>query len=234
MDNQEKEKKTLAQQLYDHFIRLHERLPELPAQVEWLLPFQQYPETAALTRKFLDQYYSDVQPRHLILGINPGRFGAGLTNIAFTDPLHLKQECGIYSSFPEKAELSAVFIYEVVRQMGGPTSFYQKFFVNSVVPFGFIREGRNFNYYDDRSLQSALEPLIRFHLAELRNMGMMADRCFCLGEDKNYKFLSILNEREQYFEAVIPLPHPRFIMQYRRRQKESYVRRYLDALCATV
>lgn len=39
-----------------------------------------------------------------ILGINPGRFGAGTTGIAFIDPIRLENECGINNSFPKKVE----------------------------------------------------------------------------------------------------------------------------------
>ena len=43
----------------------------------------------------------------LILAINPGRLGAGVTNIAFTDPVHLERDCGIANDFPKREELSA-------------------------------------------------------------------------------------------------------------------------------
>ena len=33
-------------------------------------------------RAFLDKFYDDDRPRTLIFGINPGRFGAGITGVA--------------------------------------------------------------------------------------------------------------------------------------------------------
>jgi hypothetical protein len=39
-----------------------------------------------------------------------------------------------------------------------------------------------------------------------------------------------LNRKLQFFKEIIPLPHPRFIMQYRRKQKETYLLQYLSAL----
>ncbi|HEY6504970.1 MAG TPA: DUF4918 domain-containing protein, partial [Chitinophagaceae bacterium] len=56
------------------------------------------------------------------------------------------------------------------------------------------------------------------------------DRCICIGGEKNFKFFNSLNQEYRFFKEVVPLPHPRFILQYRRKQKESYILRYLDFL----
>ena len=50
---------------------------------------------------------------------------------------------------------------------------------------------------------------------------MKRDVAFSLGKGTNYKFLKKLNEDHQFFDKVIPLPHPRWIMQYRRKSKEE-------------
>ena len=47
-----------------------------------------------------------------------------------------------------------------------------------------------------------------------------------LGRGKNAKFLRGLNDEHRWFESVHPLDHPRFILQYRRRQAESYIADY--------
>lgn len=221
---------TFAQRLLRHFNELHHHLPPVPDSVEWLLPLQNFPETLQVFQAFLEKFYADESPRTLILGINPGRFGAGVTNVAFTDPVRLAVDCGIENSFEKKEELSAQFIYKVVHAMGGPTVFYQRFFVNSVVPFGFVKNGVNYNYYDEKPLQEAMLPLIRHHLRNLLELGMDADICYCLGEGKNFQFLSKFNEKEGFFGKIIPLSHPRFIMQYRRKRVGEFVQAYLDAL----
>jgi len=61
-------------------------------------------------------------------------------------------------------------------------------------------------------------------------MGLSNDTCFCIGGEKNYKFLTELNEKHKFFHTILPLAHPRFIMQYRRKKKEEYVKEYLDIL----
>lgn len=215
--------------LDQHFTDLMQHLPPLPPDVEWLLPLRHQAETGRVFRLFLDKYYNDEAPRTLILGINPGRFGAGVTNVAFTDPVYLEQECGIPNAFEKKQELSAQYIYRVILASGGVEAFYQRFFINSVVPFGFVKNGINYNYYDEKPLQEAMIPLITRHLRGLLDMGMNPERCYCLGEGKNYQFLSAFNQKHRLFGEVVPLSHPRFVMQYRRRRIDEFVAAYLEA-----
>ncbi|MFQ5445884.1 MAG: uracil-DNA glycosylase family protein [Saprospiraceae bacterium] len=221
---------TIARLLASHFDALMQSLPPVPEGVEWLLPLKHEPESARVFSKFLKKYYADHQPRTLILGINPGRFGAGITNVAFTDPAHLERECGIENSFPKREELSAQFVYKVVHAYGGVAAFYRKFFINSVVPFGFVRDGKNYNYYDERPLQEAMTPFAIYHIKGMLDSGMNREVCLCLGEGKNFKFLSKLNEKERFFKKVVPFSHPRYIMQYRRKKVDEYVEAYVEAM----
>ena len=48
---------------------------------------------------FFYKFYSDSNPRRMIFGINPGRFGAGTTGINFTAPKQLQEFCGIEPFF---------------------------------------------------------------------------------------------------------------------------------------
>lgn len=222
--------RNMAAALAAHFSCLADHLPPVPPGVEWLLPLRDLPETGAVFQQFLQKYYNDPHPRTLILGINPGRFGAGVTNVAFTDPVHLERECGIANSFDKKQELSAQFVYRVIHACGTVEAFYQRFFINSVVPFGFVKKGVNYNYYDEKPLQEAMLPLINYHLRGLLDLGMNPAVCFCLGEGKNYQFLAKFNEKHRLFGQVVPLPHPRFIMQYRRKRLDEFVGHYVEAL----
>ncbi|MCF8366038.1 MAG: DUF4918 family protein [Bacteroidales bacterium] len=61
--------------------------------------------------------------------------------------------------------------------------------------------------------------------------------CFiCIGGGKNFKYLNHLNDSLKLFRKIIPLDHPRFIMQYRRKALDQYVKKYLEALnlCETL
>src|SRR5688500_15388313 len=85
----------------------------LPEGIEVLNPYQQQ-EAFEVCKAFYCKFYDDDLKRFLILGINPGRYGAGLTGIPFTDPIKLEAVFGIQNTFPKKAELSADFIHAVI------------------------------------------------------------------------------------------------------------------------
>lgn len=203
--------------------------PPLPKGIEILFP-QKNKEVIKLVEMFFNKFYNDKKRRHLIFGINPGRFGAGTTGINFTAPKQLKEYCGIDHPFRSQTELSAEFIYDFINAYGGVRKFYRDYFITSVSPLGFIKAGVNLNYYDDKRLQETLVPFITSSIQRQISLGFATDYCICIGGDKNLKFFSSLNRKHNFFEKIIPLPHPRFIMQYRRKQKEKYIDQYLSAL----
>ena len=53
---------------------------------------------------------------------------------------------------------------------------------------------------------------------------------FCLGMGKNLKFLEKLNATHRWLDSIVPLEHPRYIMQYKSKQVEAYIEKYLHAL----
>ncbi len=219
---------TWAKHLYSFYAHL-EPPAALPNHIEWLYP-QRDPLVMDVVKCFLDKYYNDNKPRTLLLGINPGRFGAGVTGVNFTGPRQLKENCGIPHPFPNGSELSAEFIYKMIGDYGGPELFYKKFFIGSVSPLGFVKDGKNINYYDDKVLLKIVEPFIIHNLEKLINPNMDRKKCFAIGGEKNFKYLCHLNKQKGWFQKIIPLPHPRFIMQYKRKQVDSFIQFYLDAL----
>jgi hypothetical protein len=201
----------------------------LPNNVQWLYP-QRSEEVMKVVKQFLQKYFNDTRKRKLFLGINPGRFGAGVTGVNFTAPKQLTEECGIGHPFKNQSELSAEFIYAMINAYGGPKKFYQQHFIGSVCPLGFVKGGKNINYYDDKKLQEAVTPFIVESIEKQLSFPVDRSRCLCIGGDKNFTYLSGLNDRHKWFKEIIPLPHPRFIMQYRRKQIQPFIRQYLDAI----
>jgi hypothetical protein len=202
---------------------------KLPRGVQILFP-QAHDEVMKLVSLFLKKYYSDNRPRRLMLGINPGRFGAGVTGINFTAPRQLKNNLGIEHSMGNSSELSAEFIYEMIDAYGGPNAFYGDYFLSSVSPLGFTSNGINLNYYDDKELMKMIRPFIVENIQKQISFGFKTDHCICIGGEKNYKYLAKLNKEFGFFERITSVPHPRFIMQYRRKEKEAYIKEYLNAL----
>ena len=183
--------------------------------------------TFSLCKKFYKKYYNDNNRRNLILGINPGRFGGGVTGIPFTDPVRLQNVCDIQNDFPKKQELSSVFIYEMIHAFGGTEVFYDKFYISAISPLGFIKNNKNMNYYDDRQLERSIRNFVVECINLQLEFGINRKAAFCLGEGKNFVYLSKLNNEMNFFEKIVALPHPRFIMQYKLKKKEEYIERYL-------
>ena len=188
------------------------------------------PPIRGYVREFLAKYFSDNCERVLILGINPGRFGAGVTGVTFTDPVALADECGIPNDLPRRRELSSVFVYNVINRFGGPNEFNSRFFLSAVCPLGFTRDQTNLNYYDDRKLERAVTPFIVASIEQHLAFGGRRDHVVILGRGQNSTFLSRLNDRHRWFASIHSLDHPRFIMQYRQKQLDAYIAKYRDIL----
>lgn len=201
----------------------------LPEGISVMNPYQD--EVARETAKtFYEKFYSDTRPRIFIFGINPGRFGGGITGVPFTDPIRLQDSCGILNDWKKTAELSSQFIYEMIDAYGGVQAFYRDFYITAIFPLGFVRGGKNLNYYDDRELLKACEPFILRSIRRQLETIPSFDTCFCLGEGANYKQFLRLNQEHGFFKEIIPLPHPRWIMQYRRKTLSLFVDSYVEKL----
>jgi hypothetical protein len=221
----------------DQIIRFLESLKltvKLPNGIRVMNPYQE-PEIKQIVAAFYNKYYADNHERTLILAINPGRLGAGATGIPFTDTRRLEEVCGIDTTIHPTHEPSSVFVYEMIAAYGGAEKFYHDYFIGSVSPLGFVKENArgnwvNFNYYDNPDVARLLEPFIVSSLQEELRMPLNHNRCICWGTGKNFHHLTALNKTYGFFKEIIPLEHPRFIMQYRSKQKEAYIEKYLQVL----
>jgi len=206
----------------------------LPAGIRIMNPFKENPQVIGIMEQFYKKFYDDNNPRHLILGINPGRFGGGVTGIPFTDSKRLKSVCKIDYDGKETHEPSSVFVYEMIAAFGGAEYFYKNFYIHSICPLGFTsikEDGKeiNYNYYDSPALTAAVYDFMIENIWKQIAMGINAETCFCFGNGKNEKFLRKLNEKEHFFKNIVALEHPRFIMQYKLRSKDVYIKKYIDA-----
>ncbi len=211
----------------------------LPPGIGVLNPFEDTATALKYSDLFYDKFYADNSPRTPILGINPGRHGGGLTGVPFTDWKRLRDACGIpVEEGLSSHEPSGEFVYCYVAALGGAAEFYRHFYISSLCPLGFVREkerGRwvNYNYYDDPALYAAAEPFILKTLKKQIALGLRTDCCFVMGV-KNYAFFKKLNDTHGFFDQLTELPHPRFIMQYRRKEMDAYISRYVGALASQI
>lgn len=188
-----------------------------------------------ITNKFYKKYYNDSNKRYLILGSSPARRGTAVTGIPFEDANHLYKETGIMIDNFYINKSSSDFLYEVMKQYGGCEKFYGDFFMEFVCPLGIINinsKGNevNSNYYESKKLEKALYSFIVASLQKLISIGIDTSVCYCIGSGENFKFLLRINEQYHFFEKIIALEHPRFIMQYNSKNKDKYLEKYLSVL----
>jgi hypothetical protein len=217
---------------YEHILDFYAGLTKdwhLPQGVEIIYPFDS-PEVKRLMGIFYRKYFNDTAKRHFLLGINPGRLGAGMTGIPFTDPIRLAQTCKIENVLDKKQELSSLFIYEMIESFGGAKSFYEQFYISSLCPIGFLYESRNYNYYDSHTLLEAVTPHIVDAIEAQLQFPCYRDRAYSIGKGKNYKYFVELNDKYGWFKKIIPLAHPRWVLQYNRKSKLKYIKEYIELL----
>jgi len=227
----------IATQILNFYNNLAHDHPPKEKNIEVLNPFRKSPENHVLKiiDVFYHKYYSDNKKRKLILGINPGRLGAGATGIPFTDTKRLNKNCKIKFEKFSLHEPSSVFIYEMIEAFGGPKNFYRQYYISSVCPIGFATKNKkgnlvNFNYYDDPKFAKKITPYILRKLKEQLAFGLDAEVVYCLGSGKNFNFLKRFNDEYKLFGEIAPLDHPRYIVQYKSKSMQEYINRYLKAL----
>lgn len=206
---------------------------KLPKDFQVMNPFLDNPETMVVMKQFYNKFYSDNNSRRFLIGINPSRHGAGITGVPFTDTKRLDSDCGIKMQSARTHEVSSVFLYDMIEAYGGPEKFYSEFYINSPFPLAITRHSKNgiylnANYYDDKDLFNCVEDFMVESLKKHINLGLDTSEVFVLGV-KNAAFLKKINDREKLFDKMTVLEHPRYIQQYKSKEKDLYIDKYLLA-----
>jgi len=188
-----------------------------------------------ITATFYKKYYHDKNKRILILGSSPARKGTSVTGIPFEDASHLYKSTGIMIQDFYINKSSSDFLYDVMEQYGGCKKFYSDFFMSFVCPLGIVNinsKGNevNANYYENKKLEKILYNFIVEAIKKQIAFGIDQSVCYCIGSGENYKFLSKINEQYNFFDKIVPLEHPRFIMQYNKKDSVKYLEKYISAL----
>ncbi|SIR16612.1 SMUG2 DNA glycosylase family protein [Chryseobacterium sp. RU33C] len=201
----------------DHVIKFNENLSytgNLPEGFDVLNPYLENPETLMVMQTFYHKYYNDSSRRKFIIGINPGRHGAGVTGVPFTDTKRLESVCGIKMESAHTHEISSVFIYDMIENYGGADLFYKDIYINSPFPLAIVRKTKNgwlnANYYDDKKLFEAVKDFMIESLKKHISLNLDVSEVFILGK-KNAGFISKLNKEAKLFDKMTVLEHPRYI-----------------------
>lgn len=187
------------------------------------------------TDLFYQHFYHDKNPRRIIIGSSPARRGSALTGIPFEDSDRIAKITGMKTENYHIQKGSSNFLERVMEEFGGIKKFYSTFYMTFVCPVGIEKrsdKGRltNVNYYENKKLLLSLQTTIIESLKMQLDFGIDNSTCYCIGSGENYKYLTRLNSEFRFFERIIPLEHPRFIMQYNSNKTEYYLKKYLDAL----
>lgn len=204
----------------------------LPDGYRVMNPFLENPETLMVMKEFYEEFYSDQNGRKFILGINPSRHGAGVTGVPFTDTKRLESVCGIKMKSAHTHEVSSVFIYDMISEYGGAKAFYRDFYINSPFPLAITHHSKtnwlNANYYDDMNLFESVRPFMIETIKKHIRLGLDTSTVFILGK-KNARFIEKINTECKFFDNMIVLEHPRYIQQYKSKEKQVYIDKYLMA-----
>ena len=228
---------TFAEQILQFNTWLSSQTFELPLGFEIINPFngEQHEKVKQTTTLFYKKYYNDNRKRRLILGSSPARKGTAVTGVPFEDSQHLQNETGIFIDEFYINKRSSDFLYDVMNKYGRCKKFYDDFYLNFVFPLGIIKTNSkgnkvNCNYYENKELREKLYSFIIKSLQLQLAFGIDTSVCYCIGSSENYKFLLKINKEYKFFDEIIPLEHPRFIMQYNSKQKDTFIEKYLNAL----
>jgi len=206
---------------------------KLPDDFQVLNPYLDNPETLVVMQKFYEKYYNDSEQRKFLIGINPSRHGAGVTGVPFTDTKRLESVCGIKMESAYTHEVSSVFIYDMIAEYGGAEEFYKDVYINSPFPLAIVRKSKgnwiNANYYDDKELFNDVKDFMIDSLKKHISLNLDTSEVFILGK-KNADFISKLNKEANLFERMTVLEHPRYIQQYKSKEKKLYIDKYILAL----
>ena len=226
--------KTNAEKILNYCDNLAKINIEQIDNVKIINPYNQKDIKLIIT-KFYHKYYHDNRKRRLILGSNPSRRASAITGVPFEDATHLQQETGIFINNFYINKSSSNFLYEVINEYGGCEKFYHDFYMNFIFPLGIAKinptgNETNYNYYEIKHYEEKLSNYIIDSIKEILNFNIDTSVCYCIGSGQNYEYLVKLNKEYHFFKKIIPLEHPRFIMQYNSKNKDQYLTKYLDAL----
>lgn len=206
----------------------------LPENYRVINPYFDNPDTMKVMQAFYHKFYNDNKQRRFIIGINPSRHGAGVTGVPFTDTKRLESVCGIKMEAAHTHEISSVFLYDMIAAFGGANAFYKQFYINSPFPLAIVRKTKegnwlNANYYDDSKLFERVKEYMISSLKSHISMGLDTSLVYVLGK-KNAVFIQKLNKEAKLFDNFKVLEHPRYIQQYKSKEKQLYIDKYILTL----
>ena len=125
-------------------------------------------------------------------------------------------------------------MYDMIQEFGGASAFYKQFYINSPFPLAIVRKTKegnwlNANYYDDSNLFEMVKDFMILTLRNHISLGLDTSEVYVLGK-KNALFIQKLNKEAHLFDHLKVLEHPRYIQQYKSKEKQLYIDKYILTL----
>jgi hypothetical protein len=117
----------------------------------------------------------------------------------------------------------------MINSYGDTRQFFNSCYLTALYPLAIVKGSINYNYYDEPALYSFLREKIVSSIRTQVNFGADISFAVCLGK-KNYKYLKEINDEYNFFKRIEILEHPRYIMQYKLKLKDEYIKKYLSAI----
>lgn len=117
----------------------------------------------------------------------------------------------------------------MISNFVGEKKFFSKVFLTALHSLALIKDGKNYNYYEEKKSAEALKSeIIKSFKAQI-DFGARKDKVVLLGK-KNADYLKPINDEYKFFDKIIILEHPRYIMQYKLKSIRTYIDKYLQTL----
>ena len=122
----------------------------------------------------------------------------------------------------------------MISEYGGVKAFYKDYYINSPFPLAIVRKTAqgtwlNANYYDDNELFRMTKDYMIETLKKHIALGLDTSEVYVLGK-KNASFLEKLNKEASLFKKMVVLEHPRYIQQYKSKEKQLYIDKFITLL----
>ena len=175
--------------------------------------------------KYYERYVSEKPNKIVLCGLNPGRFGAGLTGVPFIDFKSLSEM--IPEVDRQETENSAQFFFEVIKKIG-VEKFYENCYVTNVSKFGYSRKSSSKNVNYPELPEIAQNWLFQKFIDE---MNLIKPKLI-IPLSKNVEgTLKMLSQNQQLnFKIGDRLNHPSWIMIYRQKDENKWIKKYVDRI----
>ena len=88
---------------------------------------------------------------------------------------------------------------------------------------------KNANYYDEKELFEDVKDFMIESLKKHISLWLEVDEVFVLWK-KNSDFINNINKEQKLFWKITVLEHPRYIEQYKSKEKKYFIEKYLKEL----